>query len=160
MPAIRVDQATLSDLDTLVPLFDEYRQFYGQKGDPTAARDFLRARFDHGESVLFLAWAGEVPVGFTQLYPGFSSVALARTFVLNDLYVRETARRQGVASRLIEASLVYARAMDAARVTLSTAITNTSAQALYQASGWTRDAQFLIYHYPLPVPAASEEEAQ
>ena len=88
MPDVLVRQAVLADLAVLAPLFDGYRQFYGRASDPAAAEAFLRARFDHGESVLFLATddSGR-PLGFTQLYPSFSSVSLARVFILNDLFV-------------------------------------------------------------------------
>ena len=101
MSTITVRQAVLTDLEALVPLFDGYRQFYGRASDPDAARKFLMARFNHHESVLFIAHDGDTPVGFTQLYPSFSSVSLARVFILNDLYVHEHARRKGVASKLM-----------------------------------------------------------
>lgn len=83
MSNITVRQAVLSDLEALVPLFDGYRQFYGRASDLSAAHEFLPARFNHGESVLFIAHEDNTPVGFTQLYPSFSSVSLARVFVLN-----------------------------------------------------------------------------
>ena len=88
-------------------------------------------------------------MGFTQFYPSFSSVSLARIFVLNDLFVHECARRKGVASKLLSAATEFAQALGAIRVSLSTAISNESAQALYQAAGWTRDEQFLVYHFPI-----------
>lgn len=41
--------------DTVVCLFDEYRQFYGRESDVDAARKFLLSLFNHGESVIFIA---------------------------------------------------------------------------------------------------------
>ena len=149
MNTLTVRQAVLADLEALAPLFDGYRQFYGQPSDISAAHAFLRARFEHGESFVFVALDGDTPVGFTQLYPSFSSVSLARIFVLNDLFVHECARRKGVASKLLSAATEFAQALGAVRVSLSTAISNKSAQALYQAAGWTRDEQFLVYHLPI-----------
>ncbi len=150
MSTITVRQALLSDLETLAPLFDHYRQFYGRPSDLQAANEFLLARFNHGESVLFIAHEDNKPVGFTQLYPSFSSVSLARIFVLNDLFVDEHARRQGVASKLLTAAVDYANCLGAVRVSLSTATANEAAQRLYQAAGWKRDEQFLVYHFALP----------
>ncbi len=150
MNTITVRQAALSDLETLAPLFDSYRQFYGRASDLPVATAFLSARFNHNESVLFIAHDGDKAVGFTQLYPSFSSVSLARTFVLNDLFVDESARRKGVASKLMSAAVDYASALGAVRVSLSTAITNEAAQTLYQAAGWQRDEQFFIYHFAIP----------
>ena len=146
MSNVFVRQAVLSDLEALTQLFDRYRQFQGQASDPTAARDFLRARFDHGESVIFISHRGEDPAGFAQLYPSFSSVSLRRVFVLNDLFVDESARRLGVASKLLAALEAYAWSLGAARITLSAARTNTSAQALYELLGWKQDEQFFMYH--------------
>jgi len=146
---VTVRQALLADLEALVPLFDGYRRFYGREGDPAAAREFLAARFHHEESVLFIAHAGDVAVGFTQLYPSFSSAALARIFVLNDLFVQDWARGRGVATQLLAAATHYAELHRAVRLTLSTAITNTAAQSVYEAAGWTRDEQFRVYHLPL-----------
>ena len=149
MNTLTVRQAVLADLEALAPLFDGYRQFYGQPSDISAAHAFLRARFEHGESFVFIALDGDTPVGFTQLYPSFSSVSLARIFVLNDLFVHECARRKGVASKLLSAATEFAQALGAVRVSLSTAVSNESAQAVYQAAGWTRDQQFLVYHFPI-----------
>lgn len=147
MNQITVRQAVLSDIETLVPLFDSYRQFYGRTSDCEAAREFLSARFNHGESVIFIAHESETPVGFTQLYPSFSSVSLARSFILNDLFVSADDRRKGVGSLLLTAAVDYAKTRNAVRLTLSTEITNETAQALYQSTGWKRDDQFYAYHF-------------
>ena len=127
--AHRVRQATLLDLEQLAPLFDRYRQFYGRASDVAAAREFLLARFTSKESTLLIAHEDERPVGFTQLYPSFSSVSLARIFILNDLFVSEQARRNGVASALMSAAVKFASTLGAVRLSLSTATTNDAAQA-------------------------------
>jgi len=150
MSNITVRQAVLSDLEALVPLFDGYRQFYGCPSDISTAREFLLARFNHGESVLFIAHKDNAPVGFTQLYPSFSSVSLARVFVLNDLFVHEQARRKGAASKLMTAAIEFSKSLGAVRVSLSTATANETAQALYQSAGWKRDEQFFVYHFAIP----------
>ncbi len=146
---VKVLQAVLSDLDLIAPLFDGYRQCYGRPTDISAARAFLLERFNYGESVLFIAYSGTVPVGFTQLYPSFSSVSLARIFVLNDLFVSEYARKKGVAKKLINAATDYAKSLGAVRVSLSTSVSNQTAQAVYESSGWKRDEQFFYYHFSI-----------
>lgn len=150
MNPITIRQAVLSDLEALAPLFDGYRRFYGRTSDLPAAKEFLSARFNHGESALFIAHEGDQAIGFTQLYPSFSSVSLARIFVLNDLFVCEHARRRGVASKLMNAAVDYASSLGAVRVSLSTATTNEAAQTLYRSAGWKRDEQFLVYHFAIP----------
>ena len=146
-----IRQATLDDAEQLVPLFDAYRQFYGRTSDVAAARTFLLARFANRESTLFIAHQGEMAIGFAQLYPSFSSVSLARIFILNDLFVQEQARRTGVASSLLSAAATFAVSLGAVRLSLSTALTNDAAQALYRSAGWNRDQQFSVYHLALSV---------
>ena len=139
-PIVRVVRAELPQLALLAPLFDAYRVFYGQTSDVAAAQDFLAARLSAGESVVFLALLGGESVGFTQLYGSFSSVSLQRLWILNDLFVAPAARRNGVASVLLERALEYARETGAQGLTLQTATDNRSAQALYEAHGWEQDA--------------------
>ncbi len=142
-----VRQAVLSDLDSLVPLFDGYRQFYGRAADLEAARAFLLARFQHNQSVIFVAeWDGQA-VGFTQLYPSFSSILMGRTFVLNDLFVHPDHRRHGAGSQLLNAATEFARTVGAVRLTLFTDTANVTAQAVYQAGGWVRDEQYYVYNF-------------
>lgn len=142
--------AGLADLDALAPLFDQYRQFYGRASDLAATRAFLQARCENGESVLLLAANVAGPAGFVQLYPSFSSISLARIFILNDLFVIPAARRQGVAGRLLAAAAEHGRQAGAVRLALSTATDNYPAQTLYQAHGWQRDSEFLHYELALP----------
>lgn len=146
MSNMLVRQAALEDLEALASLFDEYRQFYGRESDMEGARSFLLARFGHGESTLFIACDSATPVGFLQLYSSFSSVSMGRTFILNDLYVRPRFRRKGVAKRLMTAAEEFGRKIGAVQLTLSTAVTNQEAQALYAAMGWKRDEQFYVFH--------------
>lgn len=147
---VTVRQATIFDLDLLAPLFDEYRQFYRATSDPALARRFLRERFQHAESVIFLAVAGDgTGLGFTQLYPSFSSLSASRIFILNDLFVRPAARRRKAGSLLLAAAARFAREVGAVRLTLTTEVTNTTAQALYEAENWKRQDDFYTYNLPL-----------
>jgi GNAT superfamily N-acetyltransferase len=148
-PSIRIRQATVTDLELVAPLFDAYRVFYGQVSDLTVAQDFLLDRFRHNQSVILLAARGDAAVGFTQLYPSFSSVSAARIFILNDLFVAPDARRSGVAAMLLAAAAEYGRAVGAVRLTLTTAHTNESAQALYGSAGWVLDTVFQAHNLVL-----------
>jgi ribosomal protein S18 acetylase RimI-like enzyme len=149
MNPITIRQAVLADLDAVAILFDGYRQFYGQASDEAAAKTFLKARFEHGQSVVLLAESQGQTVGFTQLYPSFSSVSMARVFVLNDLFVAPTARRLGVGEALLNAAANHARQLGAVRLSLTTNVQNLPAQALYESMGWARDQKFYAYHLTL-----------
>ncbi len=148
-PEVKVRQATVDDLDLVVPLFDAYRQFYRQPSDTESARRFLLDRFEHNQSLIFLAVEGEHAIGFTQLYPSFSSASMARIFILNDLFVASDARSRGVGSALLEAAAQYGRRVGAIRLALSTELSNTTAQAVYEKMSWERDSVFCVYQLPL-----------
>lgn len=135
----RVRQAELEDVDALVPLFDDYRQFHDQPSDLTRARNWLRARIGANESVVMIAERGDEVVGFTQLYPMYSSVQTARIWVLNDLYVPPEQRRLGIAKALLKAAIDYARNDGASRLQLETGRRNEAARALYRDAGWQED---------------------
>jgi len=51
---------------------------------------------------------------------------------------------------LLRAARDHASRTGAARLALSTAVTNTKAQTLYERDGWRRDSEFLHYEYELP----------
>ena len=135
-----ISRAGPADLDALATLFDAYRTFYGQTPDLPLARQWLRERLRFGESVMLVAKRGGTVVGFVQLYPMFSSVRTARTWILNDLYVDAGARRRGVARALLDASAAFARGDGAAGISLETTQDNAAARALYRAAGWNEDA--------------------
>ncbi len=137
---ICVRRATHADLDRVAPLFDAYRQFYAQPADPKAAHDWLHERLSRRESVILLAERDGHAVGFTQLYPMFSSVRMARIWILNDLFVDAAARRAGAARALLDAAADFARDDEAAGLMLETARDNAAARALYLAAGWQEDA--------------------
>lgn len=141
-----IRQAGVHDLETLVPLFDGYRQFYRQSSDPARARTFLAERFAHHQSLILLACDEQgAGVGFTQLFPLFSSVHTVRIYLLNDLFVAPHARRHGVAKALLTAAAEHARALGAASLWLQTALDNAAAQALYESLGWKRGQVFCDY---------------
>lgn len=142
-------QATVDDLDLIVPLFDAYRRFYRMASDPERAREFLLQRFMHQQSILFLAFTGGAAIGFTQLYPSFSSCSMARILILNDLFVTPDARRRGAGTALLDRAAAYGRGIAAVRLELSTELTNTTAQAVYQMAGWKRDTVFCTYQLAL-----------
>jgi GNAT superfamily N-acetyltransferase len=141
---VRADQ-----VDLVAPLFDAYRQFYGQASDLARAREFLLKRLQQQQSVILAVVEDDRALGFTQLYPSFSSVSMKPTWILNDLYVAESARRKGVGAQLLMAARDHALQTGAVRLELATAVDNHSAQALYEKLGWRRDTTF--YRYELKV---------
>ncbi|WP_238996508.1 GNAT family N-acetyltransferase [Paenibacillus pinistramenti] len=150
-PAITISQATVEDLEELSRLFDQYRIFYGEKSDVPGARAFLFDKFVHLESVIFKA-QDEQPgrlVGFTQLYPVYSSISMRKSWILNDLFVLEEFRRNGAARMLLKRAADYAALTGARGIELSTSISNAAAQRLYESLGFIKDEHYFHYHLTL-----------
>lgn len=143
-PDLKIRSAALGDLDKVAILFDAYRQFYRREPDPEGALRFIRERLIEGNSCILLAEVEGKAAGFVQLYPSFSSVSLGRLMILNDLYVAETVRGQGVGRALLEAACDMARQAGAVGLILETEPTNETAQRLYEAAGWRKSGHI---HY-------------
>jgi ribosomal protein S18 acetylase RimI-like enzyme len=146
---MHVYQATITDLKGVSHLFNLYRIFYKQPFDYDGAESFISDRLENEESVIFVAVHEGKYLGFTQLYPSFSSVSMKRTWVLNDLYVREEARKQGVAQALLDKAKSYAVQSNAKSLELQTAPDNKTAQNLYEKNGYQKDTSFLNYSLTL-----------
>ncbi|MCF6196155.1 MAG: GNAT family N-acetyltransferase, partial [Emcibacter sp.] len=109
---IQIRRANGSDGGAVIPLFDAYRVFYQQSSDLAGADAYLSDRFALGDCVILLAFRDEdredeLPIGFTLLLPAWSSVAMGRSFILNDLYVVEEGRKSGAGRALLEAAHEY-----------------------------------------------------
>jgi ribosomal protein S18 acetylase RimI-like enzyme len=138
--------ADLEQLHELAPLFDAYRVFYEQPSDLPRATAFLRERLTQHDSVIFMAYLNDRALGFTQLFPSFSSVSTQRIWILNDLYIVPDVRGQRVGERLIERAVQLARETQAKGIQLETAHSNLAGQRLYERMGFTReDLAFRTY---------------
>ena len=147
--ALSIIRATADHVDQLTPLFDGYRQFYKQPSDLAAGRAFLHERLTNNESVIFLARLDGAAVGFTQLYPLFTSTLLRRMWLLNDLFVAPEGRKQGVGEALLERARQFGVETKAQRLMLKTNVANTTAQKLYERTGWVRETDFYVYNIVL-----------
>jgi ribosomal protein S18 acetylase RimI-like enzyme len=141
---ITIRRATIQDIEAIAALFNAYRVFYEQVSDIDKARAFLEARLTQNQSVIFLAEKTGRAVGFTQLYPIFSSVSMQEMYLLNDLYVDVNERKQGIGEQLLVAAQELVRVNGFKGLSLETASDNP-AQKLYERLGWQKDDEF--YHY-------------
>lgn len=144
---MKIKKALTEDIESAAELFDLYRQFYEQKSDIDSAKKFLSERITMGESVIFISEdeQNNRAAGFVQLYPSFSSVGMKKIWILNDLFVREEYRKQGVAESLILKAKVFATETSAAGIILETQISNINAQRLYDKLGFNKDDEHYFY---------------
>jgi GNAT superfamily N-acetyltransferase len=144
---MEVFQAHSEHLEEVATLFDQYRVFYNQPSDFEAAKAFIQERFQKNDSTVFAVCDDGQTIGFTQLFPSLSSVSMKRVWILNDLFVQEAHRKKGAAKLLMHAAENFARETGAVGIILSTQISNTAAQSLYESLGYRKDEDF--DHYSL-----------
>ncbi|WP_274051459.1 GNAT family N-acetyltransferase [Thalassomonas haliotis] len=143
---VLIERAGLTDVAQIAALFNLYRVFYRQQSNPELAQQFINERLGNQESVIFYAKDGNGQyLGFTQLYPNFSSVSAQRTWVLNDLYVLEQARGLGIGTLLLNRAKDFAVETKAKGIALETAESNLQAQKLYQSLGYKKSTGFFGY---------------
>ncbi|MFV5686750.1 GNAT family N-acetyltransferase [Flavobacterium sp. GB2R13] len=147
-----IRKATLQDLDQLTPLFDQYLVFYKKPSDPEKHKTYLKERLENNEAIVFLAFDEdniEKAIGFTLIYVTFSSLALNKILILNDLFVDATIRKKGIGEQLILKTVDLAKELDSDLIRLRTAKNNSTAQRLYHKMGFKRDEY--LYSYDLVV---------
>jgi GNAT superfamily N-acetyltransferase len=135
---------SIDDSPQVVNLFDAYRVFYDQASNLEGARKYLSERLANKESIILVASEGDIAVGFTQLYPSFSSVSMKPLYILNDLFVASEMRGKGVGEALLKAAEDMGRELSWKGMVLETASDNP-AQRLYERMGWTEDKEYKHY---------------
>lgn len=147
-----IKQINTTERHLVTDLFDQYRVFYQQPSDKSLAESFIHQRLANNESVIFVALEQvnglDTPVGFTQLYPTYSSVRATKNWILNDLYVDAQHRRKGVGEQLIQTALEFAKTDNAQFVQLETTTDNFNAQRLYESIGFVKqqpEEGFFVY---------------
>jgi GNAT superfamily N-acetyltransferase len=125
-----------SDFAAWAPLWDGYNAFYGRSGPTALAPEITRmtwARFfDAYEPVRALVAEGEgALLGLVHYIFHRSTITIAPTCYLQDLFTIEAARGKGVGRALINAVYERAREAGVARVYWQTHETNLVAMKLY-----------------------------
>jgi GNAT superfamily N-acetyltransferase len=140
--SIRVEPLEEADYERVLPLIAGYQRFYRARPDDERNRVFFR-RFlaPSDDGLLLAAWQGDQIVGFATLYWTFSSTHAAEAALMNDLFVAEGHRGEGIGLALIEASVAAARHRGMRHLEWFTALDNEPAQRLYDRtaahrSGW------------------------
>ena len=141
---MNIIEANIKHLDDIAPLFNAYRIFYEQPSDLESAKQFLKDRITNCESIIYLAYDENEAVGFTQLYPLFSSVSMKPMYLLNDLYVKSNYRGNGIGEALINKAKALCEKEQNKGLALETAPDNP-AQKLYKRLGFVKDHD--LYYY-------------
>ncbi|MCC6864935.1 MAG: GNAT family N-acetyltransferase [Ignavibacteria bacterium] len=137
---MKIIKASNNEIEQTAKLFNDYRVFYDQESDLDGAVKFISERIRNNESAIYVAIDDDNNgLGFVQLYPIFTSVGMRKMWILNDLYVDITARKKGIASKLINRSKDHIKETGAAGMILETQNDNHAAMNLYKKTGWIKD---------------------
>jgi ribosomal protein S18 acetylase RimI-like enzyme len=132
--------AGLPEAPAVARLLGEFRDWMGSSGPPDAKLlASVQRIMDGGDGQFLLAAAhhGADPQGICQIRFRWSVWKSADDCWLEDLYVREAARRGGFGRALVEAAVTRARERGCRRVELDVNEDNTAALALYRSCGFT-----------------------
>jgi GNAT superfamily N-acetyltransferase len=134
----------LDEAPQLAILFDQYRVFYDQKSDLEGAKTYLEERLNNHQSIIIITEDDGELVGFTQLYPSFSSVSMKPLYILNDLFVIKEYRGNGIGQILLKAAGNLGKSLGWKGMVLETHFDNP-AQKLYKREGWVLDEDYLHF---------------
>ncbi|HAY3551939.1 GNAT family N-acetyltransferase [Elizabethkingia meningoseptica] len=144
---MEIRTATIQDLEALASIFEKYRNFYHQPADYETAKSFLRERITQQESVIYVAETENKIIGFTQLYPLFSSTRMKKLWLLNDLYVEEEYRQKGISVALIDRAKQLCVDTGACQLSLETSKSNVVGNNLYPKTGFQLDSETNFYYW-------------
>jgi ribosomal protein S18 acetylase RimI-like enzyme len=145
---MKARKASISDIENLSNLFDHYRVFYKMESDLKGAKKFLLERIEKKESEIFVAESDAHELaGFVQLYPIFSSTRMKRLWLLNDLFVSENYRGQGISILLIDEAKKLCKESNACGLVLETAKSNVVGNKLYPKTGFALDLEHNYYSW-------------
>jgi GNAT superfamily N-acetyltransferase len=136
------------DFDQWLPLWDGYNAFYGRSGATALPAEITRttwARFFDPQEPMhaLVAESDGRLVGLVHYIFHRSTLLLAPTCYLQDLFTDVSQRRGGVGRALIEAVYDAARAAGSIRVYWHTHETNRTARNLYDQMA--EDSGFVVY---------------
>ncbi len=141
---MKISRAKLKDLKVLAELFDAYRIFYKQDSNISAAKRYLKQRIMQNDSIIYIAFENDDAVGFTQLYPMFSSVSMQSMYILNDLFVIPSHRNKGIGEALLDRAKHLCRSENNKGLGLQTAFDNP-AQNLYSRLGFVKETDLFFF---------------
>ena len=141
-----IKEAVVEDSEKVGEVFDLYRQFYKKDPDKIISMEYIKQRLANKESTIFFVEENNICIGIVQLYITFDSLELAKKIILYDLFVKSEHRKKGIGTMLMNVSKNFAEKNNISSIELSTAISNGTAQSLYESLGYERDTEFYNYY--------------
>jgi aminoglycoside 6'-N-acetyltransferase I len=144
-----VRQATVSDLESALPLIDRFFAEEGFQAPPGQMRKQLVGLLDGDETAVFLAWQDDQAVGVATVTTT-SGIELGLSAELEDLYVLPQVRGLGVGGALIAAVKDWCRARGCSLVSVVVTPEGQAAHNLieyYSRRGFQETGRTLLFAY-------------
>lgn len=151
---IKIRKIDAAEYKVVAEIFNKYRIFYNQPSNIILVENYIKQRLENNEAHIFIACSKEAskPIGFTLLYPRFSSLAAKVNWLIGDMFVEEEHRRQGIGEQLLQTAINFAIEQKAVFVSLNTESDNNAARNLYEGFGFVKTGiipGYIYYQYKL-----------
>ena len=147
MNNVQLTTADAAHVELLLPLVREYHEFehismsdaYRKKAlSPLLAEECTYGR-------VWIIEVNSVAVGYIALCFGYSIELCGRDAFIDEFFLKEEFRGQGIGSRVLELVKQHARSFNIAALHLEVAKTNEKAKKLYTKSGFSpRDRYYIM----------------
>lgn len=133
---VTIDQATAKDAGVISEILGEIERYYGGEHVPGDV-DQIHAALFGGRPVatVLLAWDGDQVLGLASYSFLWPAAGAESSLFLKELYVRDSARRRGVAGELMAALRQVAAEAGCSRIEWTADSDNPAALAFYEALG-------------------------
>ncbi len=144
---MKIFKAEQWNLESLLPLFEQYRLSHGMSENPDRTLAFLTNRIRFSESIFFIAVDDTLQaLGFIQLYPRLSSLQLQRYWQLTDIFVQSCPYKTEIYAALIAKAKEFVRYTQSTRLVIEQA---PQQQAMLEAEGFKMNPKKSIFELSL-----------
>ncbi|MGY4676583.1 GNAT family N-acetyltransferase [Pasteurella sp. P03HT] len=144
---MKIFKAEQWNLDSLHPLFEQYRLACGMAENPDRTLAFLTNRIRFGESIFFIALdEKQHALGFIQLYPRLSSLQLQRYWQLTDIFVLPHSNYAEVYAALVAKAKEFVRYTQSTRLVVEQ---GQQQQTILEAEGFKINPKKRIFELSL-----------
>lgn len=129
---LSIRTAELGDLDAVYALNQEFARLYKAEDKLTLTKGQIKQDYELKHFDCRVAVIDEQVIGFTSFFTAYYTW-VGKCLYLDDLFVTQTYRSQGIGEALLDDTIAIAKAADCKRVVWQVSDWNKKAQAFYQA---------------------------
>ena len=137
--------ASVSNIDTLIDLMSEFyvdQCLHFDKKVANSALSLILSNQSYGQ--IYLIYINEKVIGYLVVTFGFSLEYRGRDAFIDELYIQEQYRRQGIGKKALQLAEKICREQGIQAVHLEVERENTHARSLYGKVGFTNRDRYLL----------------